>query len=340
MSAEESCAAGGSIKVDDDIKAAESRDEILFKQPESSVEITCCASCGVAGGDDIKLKDCTACHLVKYCGIECQRSHWRQHKKECKKRAAELRDEILFKQPESSHYGDCPICCLPLSLIMENRGFMTCCCKMICTGCCHAYQRREKEGRLGHKCPFCRQTLPKSPEDMKINLMKRLEANDPFALCHLGVTHCKEGDYKKAFQYWTKAAELDDIDAHYNLSIMYRDGQGVEKDTKKELYHLEKAAIGGHADARYNLGQFEGNSKRSDRAIKHWIIAANMGHDESLELLKKNYASGYVSKDDFAAALRGHHAAVKATKSPEREEEEAVRQKRAEREASRAARRK
>jgi len=26
------------------------------------------------------------------------------------KRAAELRDEILFKQPESSHRGDCPIC--------------------------------------------------------------------------------------------------------------------------------------------------------------------------------------------------------------------------------------
>eukprot|EP00984_Skeletonema_dohrnii_P035791 scaffold35973_cov122-Skeletonema_dohrnii-CCMP3373.AAC.2 len=33
-----------------------------------------------------------------------------QHKKECKKRAAEFRDELLFKQPESCHEGDCPIC--------------------------------------------------------------------------------------------------------------------------------------------------------------------------------------------------------------------------------------
>ena len=40
----------------------------------------------------------------------------------------------------------------------------------------------------------------------------------------------------------------------YNLSLMYRDGQGVEKDKKKELYHLEEAAIGGHPDVRHNLG--------------------------------------------------------------------------------------
>ena len=32
------------------------------------------------------------------------------------------------------------------------------------------------------------------------------------------------------------------------------------------------------------------------------------------------YKAGVVSKDDFAAALRGHHAAITATKSPQREE--------------------
>ena len=30
---------------------------------------------------------------------------------------------------------------------------------------------------------------------------------------------------------------------------LYRNGLGVEKDEKKELYHLEEAAIGGHPDA-------------------------------------------------------------------------------------------
>ena len=56
-----------------------------------------------------------------------------------------------------------------------------------------------------------------------------------------------------------------------------------------------------------------------ERAVKHFTIAANLGHDGSLEALKQCYKDGIVSKDDFAAALRAHHAAVKATKSPERE---------------------
>jgi len=71
---------------------------------EESDDIMYCAACGTAGIDDIKLKDCSACTLVKYCSVKCQKDHRPQHKKECKKRAAELRDELLFKQPESSHW--------------------------------------------------------------------------------------------------------------------------------------------------------------------------------------------------------------------------------------------
>eukprot|EP00984_Skeletonema_dohrnii_P006566 scaffold2352_cov90-Skeletonema_dohrnii-CCMP3373.AAC.5 len=67
---------------------------------------SCCASCGVTAVDDVRLKNCNACYLVKYCSIKCQKDHRPQHKKECRKRAAELRDEILFKQPESSFFGD------------------------------------------------------------------------------------------------------------------------------------------------------------------------------------------------------------------------------------------
>eukprot|EP00984_Skeletonema_dohrnii_P017230 scaffold7802_cov115-Skeletonema_dohrnii-CCMP3373.AAC.1 len=76
---------------------------------ESDDTMMFCASCGIAEVDDIKLKKCTACYLVKYCSVKCQRNHRPQHKRACKKRAAELRDEILFKQPESRDLGDCPI---------------------------------------------------------------------------------------------------------------------------------------------------------------------------------------------------------------------------------------
>jgi len=64
---------------------------------------------------------------------------------------------------------------------------------------------------------------------------------------------------------------------------------------------------------------------RNDRAVKHWIIAANMGYDGPLENLKLEYREGLVSKEDYASALRGHQTAVDATKSSQRDEAEAAR---------------
>ena len=72
-----------------------------------------CANCGKGEEGSASLKACTACKMVKYCNRECQIAHRPQHKKQCKKRAAELHDEKLFKQPPLQ-YGDCPICFLRL----------------------------------------------------------------------------------------------------------------------------------------------------------------------------------------------------------------------------------
>ena len=60
----------------------------------------------------------------------------------------------------------------------------------------------------------------------------------------------QKGDDKGAFECFTKVAALGDIGAHYQLSCLYKLGQGVERDDKKSLYHTEQAAIGGHVKAR------------------------------------------------------------------------------------------
>ena len=279
-----------------------------------------CAACGTAEGDDIKLKRCNGCYLVRYCSVKCQKDHRPKHKKECKKRAAELRDEILFKQPESTHQGDCPICCLPLPNITGKIRLCSCCCKYICAGCNYTNQKREYERNLQQKCPFCREPAPKTEEESDKQLMKRVEANDPVAVRQLGKIRYKEGDYETAFEYLNRAAALGDAEAHYQLSLMYLKGLFVEKDEKKELHHLTEAAIGGHPGARFNLACLEGRNGRVDRAVKHFIIAAKLGHDSSLENLKNGYKDGVVSKEDFDAALRGYQATVEATKSPQREE--------------------
>jgi TPR repeat protein len=164
--------------------------------------------------------------------------------------------------------------------------------------------------------------LPETDEENDMMLMKRIEKNDPFAMRQMGGMRRVEGDYKSAFEYWTKAADLGSALAHSDLSVMYDLGQGVEKDEKKYVYHLEEAAIGGDVKARHNLGCHEENNGRMERAVKHFIIAANMGHEGSMKALWKSHARGLVMKEVLTATLHTHRAAVDAAKSPQREEAE------------------
>lgn len=46
-----------------------------------------CAACDKSGAV-VKLRSCTRCKKVWYCGKDCQASDWRRHKKDCKPVAA------------------------------------------------------------------------------------------------------------------------------------------------------------------------------------------------------------------------------------------------------------
>jgi hypothetical protein len=293
------------------------------KKSSDDTTMMCCASCGIAAVDDVKLKDCNVgCDLVKYCSNVCQNNHRDQHEEECMKRLAELRDRDLFTQPDGSHLGECPICFLPLPIDMSKTMFMECCSKTICKGCNHANQVREMAEGLEPRCAFCREPAPKSRDESNKRLMKRIKKNDPAAMRFVGNQRSRKGDVQTALEYWTKAAELGDAIAHYNLSLLYNQGQGVEKDMKKAVHHLEEAAMKGHPYARHNLGCTDAMNGRFERARKHFIIAANLGCNDSLKCLRQLHADGHASKGDYAGALRGYQAAVDATKSEEREKAE------------------
>jgi tetratricopeptide (TPR) repeat protein len=318
----------------------------MMSSDDTDLSDEVCASCGIAAVDDVKLKMCDGgCDLVKYCSDNCQELHREQHEQDCKKRADEIRDEIqrraaelrqtflsdelrdkqLFEQPDCSYLGECPICCLPLSVDATKSIMMTCCCKTICKGCCYANEKREVEQGLKHRCAFCREPKPKSREQSVKNIMKRIKKNDPVAMTQMGKKFLfEEGDYGKALEYYTKAAELGDVSGKFCLGALYYNGQGVEKDEKKGIRHLEEAAIGGHPIARHNLARYEIMYARYERAAKHYIINANLGCNESLKCIKDLFVQGVVSKDEYTAALRGYQAAVNETKSAEREKAEAA----------------
>ena len=50
----------------------------------------CAAGCGTWSD---KLLQCSRCHMEFYCGRECQKRHWKQHKKECALRLEERKKD-------------------------------------------------------------------------------------------------------------------------------------------------------------------------------------------------------------------------------------------------------
>ena len=165
-----------------------------------------CANCGIAQVDDIKLEECSGCDLVKYCSDECREEHRQQHEEECKKRKAELRDKELFEQPDGTHLGECPICFIPMSLDPKKSTFCSGCCKLVCNGC--EYANDMSNGNTN--CPFCREPGVDGEEENDKRVMERVKVNDPHALRQMGSRRNDEGDYNKAFEYYTKASELGD----------------------------------------------------------------------------------------------------------------------------------
>ena len=256
-----------------------------------------------------------SCKLLRSCSNKCRGEHREKDKEECQKQVAKMHDDDLFRQPEKSHLGECPLCFLPMPLDIRKSTFKSCCSQLICDGCVFA----NFKSNGSENCPFCREPAVNGDEENYKRVMERVKANDPAAMREMGIARYNEGDYDTAFEYYTKAAELGDVIAHYQLSVVYRKWEGVEKDEEKAVYHWEEAVVGGHPTARYNLGCCENDNGNADRAVKHFIIAANLGYEKSMKVLWEYYKHGDITKEDLEATLRTHQAALDEMKSPERE---------------------
>ena len=283
--------------------------------------LSSCANCGKGEEDSGScLKACTACRMVKYCNRDCQIAHRPQHKKQCKKRAAELYDIELFKQPPPAE--DCDICMLLLPSLFTGRKYSACCGKTICSGCVHAVEKRD--GGVG-LCPFCRTPAPTSDEEMIKHYKKRVELDDANAMYNLGCcysegSHVLPQDHAKGLELWHQAAELGNTASYYNIGISFKNGYGVEMDEKKAIHYWELAAMGGDADARCNLGALGFNAGNWDRALKHFMIAAGFGYTNSLGVIKQIFMNGDATKDDYAKSLQVYQAYLNEIKSPQRDE--------------------
>jgi hypothetical protein len=285
-----------------------------------------CAECGKEGG--VSLKVCKACMSVKYCNAACQKKHWPTHKTACKIRAAELRDEALFKDPPAKE--DCPICFLPMPMKLINcislpaatkssvpiadhaeaneelanqpmETYYTCCGKSICRGCAHSFCKSGNDD----KCPFCNSDQgSKTEEEHVAALMKRVEANDAASIYLLADSYYNglngfHQDQTKAMELYARAAELGCSKAHTKLAGVYHKGGYL----KKAKFHFESAAMAGHEEARCIVGLMEADYGNTEQAIKHWIIAASAGDYTATHQLRTYFEKGLVSSKSIDSTL-------------------------------------
>jgi len=300
-----------------------------------------CANCGKEGSDVNNI--CNKCKMVKYCNAVCKKVHKKKHKKDCEEYqrlaaekqneelriAAELHNEKLFKQPPPK--DDCPICFLRLPTLQTGYRYMTCCGKVICSGCAHApiYDNQGNEVD-NQKCSFCRTPKPYSEKEAVKRMKERVEANDPHAIYAVGVFY-REGvsgiiqNYTKALEHWHRAAELGHAGAYSSIGYAYNNGQGVKVDKVKALHYWELAAMGGSVQSRCNLGNNEANAGNMDRALKHYMIAVRSGDAYTVEVIQEMYTDGYAIKDDYMEALRSYQIYLGEVKSPQRDKAAAAR---------------
>jgi len=59
-----------------------------------------------------------------------------------------------------------------------------------------------------------------------------------------------------------------------------------------------------------------------ERAVKHFIIAAKLGDEDSMKALWEFFKYGNITKENLEVTLRTHQAAIDEMKSPEREKAE------------------
>ena len=228
-------------------------------------------------------------------------------------------DDDLFKQVSPNE--ECPICMLPLPLNGEQQRYKSCCGKTLCMGCIHAIEAEDKRSTI---CPFCRSPVATLHSEDVERINKRAEANDAEAIYNLGCFY-REGriglrqDCAKAMELWFRAGELGCTAAYSSIGYAYDSGEGVERDMKKAKYYWELAAMGGNVNARYNVGLLEGCAGNFDRAMKHFMITAGAGHDDSLTKIKEGFLHGAATKDNFEKALRAHKEAKDEMKSNQRE---------------------
>ena len=235
---------------------------------------------------------------------------------------------------------DCAICLVPLSHVNSGTCYQPCCGNTICLACFkenkESINKQNEEKSAGKKialtCPFCREPNPTCAKEEYALLQARCLQNDQKALVLMGGTYQmgKYGKYGapkddlKALDYFIRAAELGSPEACVDIGNAYDEGNGVAVDKERSAFFRRVGALRGDIAARHNIGYSEyfdlGNH---GIGIRHWKIAAEAGHQLSLDVLRDIFngkipGKEFISEECMESTYRACHDAQMEVKSEER----------------------
>jgi TPR repeat protein len=115
-------------------------------------------------------------------------------------------------------------------------------------------------------------------------------------------------DFAESFRLLRIKASQGDRDAEFQVGVMLRDGQGVEKDYEAAARWFRRAAMQQHPRAQFNLGlmlqQGQGVEKNISEALGLFRRAAHLNHPEAQFYLGDMLENGRGVARDREEAMR------------------------------------
>mgnify|MGYP003359089257 FL=1 len=106
-----------------------------------------------------------------------------------------------------------------------------------------------------------------------------------------GFEATERGDYQTAFKLWLPLAEQGNVNAQFNLGVMYYKGQGVKQDYFEAVKWYRQAEKQGDAKAQLNLGVMYINGdgvRQDDEQAKEWFgKACDNGYQKGCQYYSK-----------------------------------------------------
>ena len=324
-------------------------------EPDTKPAKLFCSACGKESDTAHK---CMNCECVWYCDKDCQMEHRREHRKECQSIEAELDrrrgkldlgEEVdLGPLPDLAPREECPICMCVLPLSIDLHEYSFCCGKTLCRACDYWHEKKNEEmaAEVGQTpspltCAFCRTAVPRSNEGYLVQLRKRVEQKDPFALYCMAMVYGigqfgLSVDVAKCAELLRESAALGFPVAQFNLGM-----RDINENKEEGLRHLEAAADGGDVISRYylgimlhidgdaegghlggtrhNVGCYDSKNGNYVAAMRHYRLAASRGYKPAMSDIIGCFEEGVLRHGDLAETLQNFYLARSELRNDDRD---------------------